>query len=167
MSNISYCMYENTLNDLRACYRDMLSRTEDEQHEPLSHSEAGAQQDLINVCQQIIDLAEQMEDNELEQSQANMVELLTKVPMLVSAEVTLHPTLSDLPFSHGNIRFVLTDEWFIWRDTAHYFLSRVSDNRYYYQLESPDPAEEAYAVIEKDDQEGGEYGYAEQGKSFD
>lgn len=48
MSNMSYCRFENTLNDLREC-RDHLD------DDDLSESEAKARDKLIKVCRLVAD----------------------------------------------------------------------------------------------------------------
>jgi len=52
MANMSYCRYENTLNDLKDCFRAMQNESED--HE-LSKSEKRCKDQLIALCQQIIE----------------------------------------------------------------------------------------------------------------
>ena len=54
MSNMSYCRFENTLNDLRDCYRNFDS-------EELSDSETIARQKLVELCQEIIEVAEDLD----------------------------------------------------------------------------------------------------------
>lgn len=48
MSNMSYCRFQNTLQDLRDCYEHM---GEDE----LSEEEEKARQELLKLCQRIAD----------------------------------------------------------------------------------------------------------------
>lgn len=48
MSNMAYCMFRNTLNDLKDCY-DALSEEGD-----LSPEEEKAKKELINVCKDIV-----------------------------------------------------------------------------------------------------------------
>lgn len=62
MSNMSYCRYENTLQDLRDCFGDMQERAETDELEPLSQSEEDAKASLINLCQKIVDLASEEEE---------------------------------------------------------------------------------------------------------
>ena len=51
MSNMSYCKFENTLEDLRDCYQSL----EQFDYGELSESEAEAAARLINLCRQIAD----------------------------------------------------------------------------------------------------------------
>jgi len=51
MSNMAYCRFQNTLNDLRDCY-DAMDDTD------LSEEEAKARKRLVKVCQSIVDDAE-------------------------------------------------------------------------------------------------------------
>ena len=61
MSNMSYCRFQNTLEDLRDC-SDYLDEFD------LSEEEAKARKRLIKVCQSIVDDAEFLElDNEKEE----------------------------------------------------------------------------------------------------
>ena len=48
MANMSYCRFENTLNDLRDCYRNMESND-------LSESEWKCRKQLIELSQRIAD----------------------------------------------------------------------------------------------------------------
>ncbi len=48
MSNTSYCMFENTLTDLRDCYEALCDGKE------LSESEEKAKAKLIRLCQDIV-----------------------------------------------------------------------------------------------------------------
>lgn len=47
MSNMSYCRFENTLNDLRDCYEHL--------HNDLSDSETIARDELYELCAKICD----------------------------------------------------------------------------------------------------------------
>lgn len=47
MGSMSYCRFQNTLNDLRECFHEM--------DEELSPEEAKARHKLINLCFQIAD----------------------------------------------------------------------------------------------------------------
>ena len=47
MSNMSYCRFENTLNDLRDCMDNMDSTSD------LSEREASARERLIKLCEEI------------------------------------------------------------------------------------------------------------------
>lgn len=49
MANMSYCRFENTLNDLRACYHAL------EEGERLLESEEQAKTQLILLCKQIVE----------------------------------------------------------------------------------------------------------------
>lgn len=51
MANMSYCRFQNTLNDLRDCY-DNLDDSD------MSEEEVKARRRLVKVCQSIIDDAE-------------------------------------------------------------------------------------------------------------
>jgi hypothetical protein len=51
MANMSYCRFENTLNDLRDCYRN-IDETD------LSRTEAAARKQLIELCQLIAEVAD-------------------------------------------------------------------------------------------------------------
>jgi len=53
MSNMSYCRFENTLSDLRDC-QNHLSENPDK----LSEYEKRAREELIAVCQEIVDEVE-------------------------------------------------------------------------------------------------------------
>ena len=50
MANMSYCRFENTLRDLRDCWKNI----DDE----LSESEERARKSLIKLCKQVADYAE-------------------------------------------------------------------------------------------------------------
>lgn len=54
MSNMSYCRFQNTLQDLRDCYEHL-------QDSDLSDDEDRARRRLINLC---IDIADEVGDNE-------------------------------------------------------------------------------------------------------
>jgi hypothetical protein len=58
MGNMSYCRFENTLRDLRDCYKDM---SETDFYE-LSESEQEARNKLVALCQNI---SEQFEEEEI------------------------------------------------------------------------------------------------------
>jgi hypothetical protein len=58
MGNMSYCRFENTLKDLRDCYKDM---SETDFYE-LSESEQEARNKLVALCQNI---SEQFEEEEI------------------------------------------------------------------------------------------------------
>lgn len=172
MANMSYVMYENTLNDLRDVYADMRNRAEEDLdaaeygaeferlNESLSKSEAMARAQLVDLCRRIVEL----EDRPVEEDEPNEVERIFKV---LSENVIVRPDLSTLTVSRGNIRYLINDEWFIWRDEEHHFLSKVSDDEYYWQLnaclEGNALLEEAFDVMEGDDDS---YGYKDQ-KNFD
>lgn len=48
MANMSYCRFQNTLEDLRDCYKNM-------DDEDLSKEESKAKRKLISLCHQIAD----------------------------------------------------------------------------------------------------------------
>ena len=54
MSNMSYCRFRNTLEDLRDCYEGL----DDELDDGLHSEELIARKRLIALCQKIIDKAE-------------------------------------------------------------------------------------------------------------
>ena len=54
MSNMSYCRFRNTLNDLQDCYNNM-------EEDDLSIEEKQARQQLIQLCRNIV---EEYEDDE-------------------------------------------------------------------------------------------------------
>jgi hypothetical protein len=62
--NMSYCMYQNTLQDLRQVFEDMERRyyADDSQPEvdddsaPLSDAEAWARDVLIDMCRDIVEM---------------------------------------------------------------------------------------------------------------
>ena len=58
MGNMSYCRFENTLRDLRDCYKDM---SETDFYE-LSETEQEARNKLVALCQNI---SEQFEEEEI------------------------------------------------------------------------------------------------------
>jgi hypothetical protein len=58
MANMSYCRFENTLKDLRDCYKDM---SETDFYE-LSETEQQARNKLIALCK---DISEQYEEEEI------------------------------------------------------------------------------------------------------
>jgi hypothetical protein len=58
MGNMSYCRFENTLKDLRDCYKDM---SETDFYE-LSETEQEARNKLVALCQNI---SEQFEEEEI------------------------------------------------------------------------------------------------------
>lgn len=58
MGNMSYCRFENTLRDLRDCYKDM---SENDFYE-LSETEQEARNKLVALCQNI---SEQFEEEEI------------------------------------------------------------------------------------------------------
>ena len=62
MSNMSYCRFQNTLNDLRDCAYAMSEDYEEE--ESLSMDEVRARDNLIALCGEI---AEQFPDGEFEE----------------------------------------------------------------------------------------------------
>jgi len=51
MANMSYCRFENTLSDLRDCYRN-IDETD------LSRTEIAARKELIELCQLIAEVAD-------------------------------------------------------------------------------------------------------------
>lgn len=52
MGNMSYCRFENTLNDLQDCY-DAIGEMTDDDEKDLSPSEARAKKALIIMCKDI------------------------------------------------------------------------------------------------------------------
>jgi adenylosuccinate lyase len=58
MGNMSYCRFENTLKDLRDCYKDMSETDFNE----LSETEQQARNKLIALCK---DISEQYEEEEI------------------------------------------------------------------------------------------------------
>jgi hypothetical protein len=60
MSNMSYCRFENTYNDLRDCYNNI-------DNTDLSKTEEAARKRLIELCQSIVEVA----DPELEMDEAD------------------------------------------------------------------------------------------------
>ena len=48
MANMSYCQFENTLKDLKQCYRSMVN------DDKLSESEQQAKDELIKLCLVIV-----------------------------------------------------------------------------------------------------------------
>ena len=63
MANMSYCRFENTLSDLRDCYRN-IDETD------LSRTEIAARKQLIELCQ----LIEEVADQEMEMDEDTDVE---------------------------------------------------------------------------------------------
>jgi hypothetical protein len=75
MSNLSYCRYQNTLSDLNDCFRDMRVRWDEgdsidapimkqignseEYESKLSEEERRAQMELIELCREIVELADE------------------------------------------------------------------------------------------------------------
>ncbi len=55
MSNMHYCRFENTLDDLIDCYDAMLEEDMNE----LSENEKKAKEQLIKICKKIIELTEE------------------------------------------------------------------------------------------------------------
>ena len=47
MANMSYCRYGNTLEDLKDCYRNLLS-------DELSEDESKSRKELIELCKDIV-----------------------------------------------------------------------------------------------------------------
>ena len=56
MENMSYCRYQNTLNDLRDCFNDMM-----DVDGKLSADEQMAKNDLIEMCQAIVNVSKEEE----------------------------------------------------------------------------------------------------------
>jgi len=50
MSNMGYCRFQNTLQDLRACYNALIDNDY-----PLSDDELRAKNRLIELCQDMVD----------------------------------------------------------------------------------------------------------------
>lgn len=57
MSNMSYCRFQNTLGDLRDCYDNLFDSD-------LSEEEARARRELINLCRDIAQEAEEDDEND-------------------------------------------------------------------------------------------------------
>lgn len=57
MANMSYCRFENTLNDLRDCYYNMDSND-------LSETEFHKRKQMIELCKSIVDEYEYLLDGE-------------------------------------------------------------------------------------------------------
>jgi len=55
MANMSYCRFENTLRDLRDCYYNL-------NEGDLSFDEAAARKELIELCRNVVDEAEEIEE---------------------------------------------------------------------------------------------------------
>ena len=53
MSNMSYCRFQNTLNDLMDCYDNWDSELDDDRS--LSNEEVQARKRLLEICEQIVD----------------------------------------------------------------------------------------------------------------
>lgn len=60
MGNMSYCRFENTLNDLRDCYNHMGNPDE------LSGSEKWVMLDMINLCKRISEQYDHMDDDDID-----------------------------------------------------------------------------------------------------
>lgn len=58
MSNMSYCRFQNTLNDLTECERHW--------EEDLSEDEQEAQNKLLKLCEKIVEFYGQSDDKPLE-----------------------------------------------------------------------------------------------------
>lgn len=58
MANMSYCRFENTLNDLRDCYEDMAYGKD---FSELSKSEQKARNRMVELCKIIADEFEEEE----------------------------------------------------------------------------------------------------------
>ena len=56
MSNMSYCRFQNTLEDLRDCYNHIFDDLEEGEEEYEAHKK------LIKLCRAIIEDAEEYED---------------------------------------------------------------------------------------------------------
>lgn len=56
MSNMSYCMFSNTLRDLYDCYEALTG--EDGEDHTLSEEEMEAYEDMVELCQKIVDWSE-------------------------------------------------------------------------------------------------------------
>lgn len=53
MANMSYCRFENTFSDLEDCKENLFKK--------LSRSENGYRERLIELCQEIIEMAEEVD----------------------------------------------------------------------------------------------------------
>jgi len=67
MSNMSYCRFQNTLSDLRDCYRAMcedgIQEQTDHGADALSHDEMTARKDLLDLCARITNEFGEAEDD--------------------------------------------------------------------------------------------------------
>jgi len=64
MANMSYCRFENTLQDLEDCYEHLSDDLSDSKYEQR------ARERLIQLCYDITNLAESLEDEEAEDEDA-------------------------------------------------------------------------------------------------
>jgi hypothetical protein len=53
MSNMDYCRFQNTLQDLKDCYEHMDETEETDERDGLSREEAKARTRLIGLCETI------------------------------------------------------------------------------------------------------------------
>lgn len=58
MANMSYCRFENTYRDLVDCKESMTDFAEEQEEGPLSKSEKAFTARLIEVCREIVELAD-------------------------------------------------------------------------------------------------------------
>jgi len=59
MSNMSYCMFQNTYRDLMDCYEVLTDACSD--HDGLSEEEMDAYYDMLEVCRDIVAWSERHE----------------------------------------------------------------------------------------------------------
>ena len=64
MGNMSYCRFENTLKDLRDCYRDMTGGTS---FDELSEEEQVYRNQLVALCKTIADNFDEEEIEDFEE----------------------------------------------------------------------------------------------------
>ena len=62
MSDMSYCRFQNTLEDLRDCAEHITDEVVTDERDGMSEDEAKARTRLIKICKQIVDDAE---DNDI------------------------------------------------------------------------------------------------------
>jgi hypothetical protein len=53
MANMSYCRFQNTLSDLRDCYRHLDEMGENGEEGELSKDEQAAAEELVALCTQV------------------------------------------------------------------------------------------------------------------
>lgn len=63
MSNMSYCRYTNTLDDLRDCINDALSHVNEEAEYPVSKSEINCFRQMVKEFYQMMDFCAMINDD--------------------------------------------------------------------------------------------------------